>query len=239
MAATVRSSAVAQTNTATATISVPLPTGWQVGDVCYIAVMITVAGPSITTPAGWTAVVTAFSPSGSASALFAVYRRVLQGGDTDPVVISSTSARRSALSVAIQGADTTTPEDVTPTTDVNTSVAYPDVRAPSITTVTAGCLLLTFNATRNGGTSSTMSFAPPAGMAEVTESENTSQLAATSGIELNQLTLGAAGATGTNTATVTFTSGTSSSPAGVSVAVRPAAGAAAVIPDLVMARYGR
>lgn len=238
MAATVRATAVAVTDTATATIAVPLPTGWQANDVCYIGLTCTVAGGTITTPAGWTAVVAQFASAGSASAITACFRRVLQAGDTSPVTVTTTSARRTAISVAVQGADTTTPEDATPTSDTNSGVSYPSVRCPSITTVTAGALLLCFAATRNGTISNVMSWAPPSGMNEEVEQDNASAASSTCGIELSSLTLGAAGATGTQTATVTFGSGTNSAPTGMTIAVRPAAGAAVGLPDLAMARYG-
>jgi hypothetical protein len=55
----------------------------------------------------------------------------MQSGDVAPA-IADTSGRFAAVIAAVQDADTTVPEDVTPTADVNAAVAYPDVRAPSI-----------------------------------------------------------------------------------------------------------
>jgi hypothetical protein len=236
VAATVRNSATAtQTSTSGTTITVPLPTGWQAGDVVYIGVIALGTTASVTTPAGWSAVVASFRPSGNTNTAMAVFRRVMVGGDTAPA-ITTTAGISAGVSVAVQNADTVTPEDVSAATDVNATPTFPNVNAPSVSTVSANALLLTFHGERNGTLSSTISFTAPSGMTEVTESETAVASQFNPGVEVNSLALGAAGATGAKTATVSHSSGTTYNPLGATVAVRSAA--ATGLPDLVMARYG-
>jgi hypothetical protein len=158
----------------------------------------------------------------------------MQAGDTAPA-ITHTSGRFAGASVAVQGADTTTPEDVTPTTDNNSGVTTPSVRAPSITSVTDSCLLLTGHAVRNGTNGATTAFTPDASETETADIASTIAAVSNSAVEVAFLALGTAGATGTKTATATGSNVTVINMMGSAIAVRPAAAAAATTPAPLVA----
>lgn len=162
-----------------------------------------------------------FTSAGSASAHQAVWYRVMQAGDTAPSVPEPAS-RYAWSTVAVQGANTTTPLDVTPTTDTNSGLAYPGVRAPSITPVTPGSLLLTAHGVRNGTNSATTSFTPPAGTTELGDATSNIAAKSNAAIEVNALPLTDTSATGTKTATAASGSGTVINQCGSAIVVRPA-----------------
>jgi hypothetical protein len=201
-----------------------MPTGWQPGDVVYVGYELTSSTGSVTVPAGWVQAVPQFRSASSTSSLSGVLRRVMQAGDPNSLTISHTSGRFAAVDGAIQGADNTTPEDVTPTSDTNTSVAFPNVEIPSITPAQQDALLLTFAAARNGTNGATSAFAPPAGMAEVAEVSSAVSGTSNAAIEMGALALSSNAATGVKNATVTSSSGTSINQMGSAIAVRSAAG---------------
>lgn len=226
MAASVRSSSKFESNGSVTSGTVPLPTGWQPGDVVLLGCSLVASSGTITGPgAGWSTEVASFHSSASTSASHAVFRRVMQAGDANPAVACS-SGRLAVTAVAIQGADSTTPIDVTATFDTNSGVSFPSVRASSITPVTNNCLLITFHAGRNGTNSATTTYAPDASETEVIEADSanvTTANTSNASIEAAQLALGTAGATGTKTATVTSSSGTVVNPMGSAIAIRPGA----------------
>ena len=86
MAATVRNFATYASAASDTSFTVALPSGWQAGDVCYIAAENRGTGASFTTPGGWTAVAATFSAVGVTNTAEVVYRRVLQAGDTAPAI---------------------------------------------------------------------------------------------------------------------------------------------------------
>jgi len=222
--ASVRSSATYASTASESSSSVPMPTGWQPGDVVYVGYELTSSTGSVTVPAGWVQAVPQFRSASSTSSLSGVLRRVMQAGDPNSLTISHTSGRFAAVDGAIQGADNTTPEDVTPTSDTNTSVAFPNVEIPSITPAQQDALLLTFAAARNGTNGATSAFAPPAGMAEVAEVSSAVSGTSNAAIEMGALALSSNAATGVKNATVTSSSGTSINQMGSAIAVRSAAG---------------
>jgi hypothetical protein len=150
-----------------------------------------------------------------------VLRRVMQPGDPNSLTITHTSGRFAAVSAAVQGASSTTPEDVIPTADNNTGVAFPNVEIPSITPVQQNALLLTFAAVRNATNGAVTNFAPPTGMTEVAEISSAVSGSSNAAIEMSALALSSNAATGVQDATVT-TSGTSINQMGSTIAVRPA-----------------
>ena len=222
-AVSVRSSATgAGELTAAGSYSPGLPAGWQPGDTVFLYSQITSSSAANSTaPAGWTRAVADFTSAGSASAHQAVWYRVMQSGDTAPSV-SEPAARYAWSTVAVQGANTTTPLDVIPTTDTNSGVAYPDVRAPSITPVTPGALLLTAHGVRNGTNSATTSFTPASGTTELGDATSNIASKSNAAIEVNSLRLTDTSATGTKTATAASSSGTSINQCGTSIVIRPA-----------------
>ncbi|MBX7443754.1 MULTISPECIES: hypothetical protein [unclassified Arthrobacter] len=208
--------------TASGSYTPTLPAGWQPGDTVFLFSQVTVSGSAnVTTPAGWTRAIADFTSASSASAHQAVWYRVMQSGDTAPSVPEPAS-RYAWATVAVQGANTTTPLDVTPATDTNSGVAYPDVRAPSVTPVTAGALLLTAHGVRNGTNSATTSFTAPAGTSELGDVSSNIAAKSNAAIEVNSLALTDTSATGTKTATAASSSGTLINQCGSAIVVRPA-----------------
>jgi hypothetical protein len=191
--------------------------------VVYIGWELTASSGTVTTPSGWVAVVAGFRSAGTTNCAHGVLRRVMQVGDTAPA-ISHTSGRFAAVAAAVQDADTTTPEDVTPTTDDNSGVTTPSVRAPSITPVNANCLLLTWHALRNGTNDVVTSFTPDASETEAAEASSNTSPNALSGaaIELAYLALSGTSATGTKTATATGSNVSIINTMGSAIAVRSA-----------------
>jgi hypothetical protein len=205
-----------------------MPAGWQPGDVAYVGYELTASTGSVTVPGGWTQAVPQFRSASSTSSLSGVLRHVMQAGDPNSLTISHTSGRFAAVSAAIQGADNTTPEDVTPTSDINTSVAFPNVEIPSITPAQQDALLLTFAAVRNGTNGATSTFAPPTGMTEVAEVSSAVSGSSNAAIEMGALALSSNAATGVQNATVASSSGTSVNQMGSAIAVRSAGGSTAL-----------
>jgi hypothetical protein len=222
--ASVRSSATYASTASESSSSVPMPTGWQPGDVAYVGYELTSSTGSVTVPAGWVQAVPQFRSASSTSSLSGVLRHVMQAGDPNTLTISHTSGRFAAVAGAIQGADNTTPEDVTPASDTNSGVAFPNVEIPSITPVQQDALLLTFAAVRNGTNGATSTFVPPAGTTEVADVSSAVAGASNAAIEMSALALSSNAATGVNNATVTSSSGTSVNPMGSAIAVRSAGG---------------
>ncbi|WP_311379664.1 Ig-like domain-containing protein [Arthrobacter sp. ISL-48] len=221
--ASVRASAAGSGElTASGSYTPTLPAGWQPGDVVFLYSQVTVSGSAnTTTPAGWTRAIADFTSAGSTSAHQTVWYRVMQSGDTAPSVAEPAS-RYAWTTVAVQGADATTPLDVTPTTDTNSGVPYPDVRAPSITPVTPGALLLTAHGVRNGTNSATTAFTPPSGTAEVSDVTSNVASKSNAAIEVDSLSLTDTSTTGTKTATAASSSGTIINQCGSAIVVRPA-----------------
>lgn len=197
-----------------------MPTGWQPGDVVYVGYELTASNGSVTVPPGWTEAVPQFRSASSTSSLSGVLRRVMQPGDPASLTISHSSGRLAAISAAIQSADNTTPEDVTPTTDTNSGLAFPNVEIPSITPAQQDALLLEFAAVRNGTNGSTTTFTPPAGMTEAAEAATAVSGISNAAIEMSYAALSSNAATGVNDATVQTSAGTSTNPMGSAIAVR-------------------
>jgi hypothetical protein len=96
--ATYRGAAGSATNTSLSSLPVALPAGWQPGDFCIIAGGINSATATFTDPAGWTLSEKGALSSGGLSYFY--YWRILQAGDTDPVVVSSVSGAYRYMSAA-------------------------------------------------------------------------------------------------------------------------------------------
>ena len=132
-------------------ISPPLPNGTAAGD---LAVLVVAGLPGDLTvpaaPAGWTPRSSVMQNAGSNDIRIMTFYRVLVGGDADPSVTlpaawTGGSAGMSGQIAAWRGLDATTPFDAADTTD--TSNSSEDFVAPSITTVTAGAVVVSVVAT--------------------------------------------------------------------------------------------
>jgi hypothetical protein len=220
--ASVRSTATYASTASESSSTVPLPSGWQPGDVVYVGYELTASTGSATVPPGWTQAVPQFRSASSTSSLSGVLRRVMQPGDPGSLTINHGSGRFAAISAAVQSANNTTPEDVVPTTDANSGVAFPNVEIPSITPAQQDALLLDFAAVRNGTNGSTTSFTPPAGMTEAAEVSSAVAGTSNAAIEMSYAALSSNAATGVTDATMRTSAGTSANPMGSAIAVRSA-----------------
>ncbi len=203
--------------------TVPLPTGWQPGDLCYLGWCLLSGGLTLSPiPAGWSEFVPALMSQQNANTLSGVLRRVLQAGDSAPVLPFGTgNGRFCAISVAVTGYHATYPEDTAPTRDDGWQAAFPDVRIPSIESITNNALMLAFASSRNSTSATPLTWTPPSGMTEVAEVSATfSTLVA---MELSSLILPTPTVTGVKIATPTAATFTGPAPMGVSIVVRDAA----------------
>jgi hypothetical protein len=223
--ASVRSSATYASTAAESSSTIPMPAGWQPGDVVYVGYELTSSNGSVTVPPGWVQAVPQFRSASSTSSLSGVLRRVMQPGDPNSLTISHTSGRFAAVSAAIQGADNTTPEDVTPTADANSGVAFPNVEIPSITPAQQDALLLDFAAVRNGSNGSVATFTAPSGMTDVAQVSSAVSGISNAAIEMSALALSSNAPTGLADATVATSDHTTSiNQMGSAIAVRSAGG---------------
>lgn len=207
-APTVRSSSTYASTAAETTFNIALPTGWQAGDVCYLAVESRATGATINTPTGFTAVAATFNPVGVTNTAMAVFRRVLQAGDIDPVAVSGASGRFAAVAVAVQSADGTTPEDGVSPAEAPQSAATNSPVADSVTPVSSNDLLLCFFGAGDPTTANVaMTFTQPAGMTLVAQASSALATSTDAGVMAASLALTSSAATGTKTATVTPSSG--------------------------------
>lgn len=220
--ASIRSSATYASTATESSSTVPMPAGWQPGDVVYVGYELTSSSGTITVPNGWVQAVPSFRSASSGSSLSGVLRRVMQAGDPGSLTISHTSGRFAAVSAAIQNAYTASPEDVTPTIDNNNGISYPNVEIPSASPVQQDDLLLAFAAVRNGTNGSVTQFTPPAGLADVAQVSSAVGGISNAALELSFLALSSSAATGISDATVTTSGGTSINQMGSAIAVRSA-----------------
>jgi inosine-uridine preferring nucleoside hydrolase len=164
--------------------------------------------PTLTAPAGWTLV--SQTNKDSVGAL-AVYQHVFAAGETSYTWPVSRSVGGAAFLAAFAGIDTATPVD---TANGQVLLSTGSVSAPTLTTTTAGDLLLSGFYGYHGNALGD-SWTPPSGMAELGD---TSNLASRSG-SVDYAVQDAAGSTGTKTATA---SGAQDYAIATLVALRPA-----------------
>ena len=85
MPATVRATSQFVATGSVTSGTVPLPTGWQAGDVLYIFIVLASATGTITAPAGYTELIANFHNSGTTSATMELCRKVLTSSESAPV----------------------------------------------------------------------------------------------------------------------------------------------------------
>ena len=187
MPATLREARVTDQVTAAANITVNLPASVQTGD--YVLISLVANGGTITTAlTGWTLIDSELVQS---NPKHAVWGRLRVGGDPATVVITKTNVASTAIALAIQGVDQTTPVDVISTGGTN-STGSTTMTAADMTTLTANTLLVLF-----GGINSTSQTIGPgtSGMTEVAEVTTASAKRQAAYTEARAAT----GATGTRT----------------------------------------
>jgi PKD repeat protein len=187
---TAGSTTTASAATANAKVTITKPAGVANGDV-LIAQVTADGAPSVSAaPAGWTTVVSPMSISSGARVF--VYSHVVTNAGAEPASYTwtlSAAQKWGAVLSGFHGVDTTTPFDTAAATKVDTTYGATSLAVPSVTTATAGAMLV-------GGAgldSSSTAVAPPGAWTETGES---------SGVQTAELAYQArptAGATGTST----------------------------------------
>lgn len=130
---------------ATSTLSATLPSGITTGELLWIIVNTTL-GTTVTTPAGWT--LAGSVADGFGGGREAAFYRIADGTEGATVSISlGSSVAATSMSFRITGQHPTVPIDATATTNSGTSGSTTAITSPSITTVSANCMIL-----RGGGT---------------------------------------------------------------------------------------
>lgn len=232
MTASVRSTSTYASAANDTSVAVVLPTGWQAGDVCYVFGELRAATGSLSTgTAGWTTLVASFASGSSTSSAMALFRRVLQAGDTAGPTITCTSGRLTYVAAAVQGADGTTPEDgAAIVTNNNGASASSTITANSITPAGTTDLLLCGYGCGDPTTANTnITFSTPAGMTIAAQVASVQSGATDAACMVASLALTTNAATSAE-ATTTTTSPTNNAVNGqaITLVVRAAAGGTAV-----------
>jgi RHS repeat-associated protein len=178
--------------TATASVTVNFPTGYQVGDQIFVA-----STQSDTTvvaaPSTYTLVTSATSGGTAPKAGTDLYRHTIASGEASVTIsYTGTSSVKAVLLADYRGVDSTLPVDVfsSATTAGGTTVV-----APSVSPAYASDRLLIFQGAR--GTFSSKSWTAPTGTTEQVQMNSQANVSA----GLADLALAATGATGTKTST--------------------------------------
>jgi hypothetical protein len=190
--------------------TVPIPATASPGDLLIVVISTNDGAALITPPAGWTEEAEVSHSSNFAK--LAVYSRLYQSGDGDPVFTFSNSFPFAASMTAWSGADDTTPINAKNSASADSGTSG-NINCPSVTTTVDDCLLFCAYTVDRGN----VSYAPPSGMTERIDLNQGSSTA--HGVASQQL--GAAGATGGRTAVA---STTNISWVGFTMAIAPAAG---------------
>jgi hypothetical protein len=186
----VRSAATYASSANETSSTVPLPAGWQAGDLCYISYSMIASDGVIITPTGWSPIVPLFRPHLIVSYGGGVYKRILQGGDSAPA-IQHTNGRFAAVSVAIFDHDSATPEDVDPVLDRNFNTGVESCRAPLVNPISENDLLITFHMTRHSVNGGITTFTVPSGMTQLAQICSTAASGTNAGVLVAALTLDA------------------------------------------------
>jgi hypothetical protein len=148
--ATYRGAAGAASNNSLSSLPVTLPAGWQPGDFCIIAGGINSATATFTDPAGWTLSEKGALSSGGLSYFY--YWRILQAGDTDPVVVSSVSGPYRYMSAAYTPAAGRKFQFDANGVAANVTTAGTSITPPSCSSRAAGSVSILVTMGRGSGT---------------------------------------------------------------------------------------
>lgn len=178
----------------------------SLNDILYAAVT-SFTTDTITGPAGWSVVQTANAGAGEAKVQ--LWRKIAGGSEGTTYSWSTPGGTLTAIDFfALTGGDTVTPEDVTPSTNVQ--AANTSGTATGVTTVTAGCLIIAFHLESGAAGSITED-------GSLTQQANLLATGFPLALASGTLTQGSAGATGNKVATWA----TAVIPASILLAVRP------------------
>lgn len=204
---------------AAANLTINRPTGTVAGDVMIAAISTTPTAIPITPPLGWTLIQSQQQPANTSSVV-ATYYRV--AGASEPASYTWTLPTNHAGAVggilSYSGVNNSAPIDVSASAATPSALTH---TAPSVITTAVGDMLITVHEYTSART-----WTPPAGMTE--RIDRASIAASNVGItlEMNELLLGAVGATGAKTARA---SAAADAGATISIALR----AAILAPDHV------
>ena len=123
-----------------APVTLTKPQGAAAGDV-LVASFTADSTPTVTTPAGWTAMVNGLAVSGGAK-VFAYYRVVGTSDGTSYTWNTSTAVKWGGGITAYRGVNTASPLDGAVATKVDATYAATSITVPGITTASAGALLV-------------------------------------------------------------------------------------------------
>ncbi|MCO4273382.1 hypothetical protein NG701_02895, partial [Pseudarthrobacter sp. HLT3-5] len=162
---TVVNSSSASASTASANVTIAAPAGTAAGDVLIAAITADFSPTMSSVPTGWTPIVNGLginSSSNSGSRAFVYYHVV---GTSDPASYTwtlSTAVKWGGGITAYRGVNNTTPLDSPVVTALDTTYSATSITAPSVTTATAGAMLI------GGGACdcSAPVFSPPSGWTE-------------------------------------------------------------------------
>ena len=197
---------------AAANLTINRPTGAIAGDVMVAAITATPASIPITPPAGWTLIQSQAQPANTSS-IVATFYRVAGVGEPASYTWILSSAHAGAVGgiLSYSGVDNAAPLDVSAKAATPRALTH---TAPSVLTTLAGDLLITVHEY-----ASARSWTPPAGMTERVDIASGAAGNAGVTLEMNELLLGVAAATGAKTATAAANSDVGAT---VSIALRAA-----------------
>jgi hypothetical protein len=175
-------------------LSIEVPAGTVAGDVMIAAITTSPENVPITAPAGWTLIEDVVQTAGTGVRV-ATYYRVATAGEPASYTWALSAAHNGAAGgiVSYSGVDPINPIDVSAGAVTPSSASHD---APSITTTVDGDMLVTVHAY-----ASAAPWTPPAGMNERVDIASRSASTAGVALEMNDLLVGVAGATGVKTAT--------------------------------------
>lgn len=200
--------------------TVTLPSGLASGDYTIIVVSLNASSGVITTPSGWTDILTSTnSVNGSTSDACAVFYRKWVSGDTNPAITTS-NGRVAATPIRVQGADGTTFVDVSATVTQAASGAT-TLTAPTITPTVAN-MVCVFNGRNAGGGNFLTPFTNlSASMTRIASASAKSTTTTNAGHDIAFEAVTANSATGTR---VSDPAVTTTGAMGVSFSLKPASG---------------
>lgn len=193
-------------------LTIAVPTGTVLGDVMIAAIATNPSTVPITAPAGWT-LIQAVTQGTATSNRISTYYRVATA--TEPAsytwLLSTAQTGSAGGIVSYSGVDNAAPIDASAGTATPNSLNH---TAPSINPVGSSDILITVHEF-----ASSSSWTPPPGMTERVDIASRPASAAGITLEMNELLLAAAGATGTKTATAAANTDTGGT---VSIALKAA-----------------
>ena len=136
----------------TTSLTVPLPTGWQPGELCLLGVAVNLDTVEVAVPDGWQPIAGSLITTGSMRC--GLFWRVLEAGDTDPVVATSTQQKISAIAATYTGYDPAAPIASAGTWGVRKLTSTNTTTAPGVTTTAGDQRVVVFFAEKSSAATS-------------------------------------------------------------------------------------